>query len=345
MRLKSVEAMPIRTQAYASGPDYTCALVRITTTDGKTGWGETECPAPEAVCALIGHLLRYTLEDQALDPEPTAIGGVWYQTADELRTLGHSGGLVFDAMAAIDMALYDLASQERCRSVAALLSPAPRDRIPALWCGPEDTAALARAFDQGFRYFKLHYTGTEHELLLRLDELHLRYGSSVEVAVDARWRLDWSTGQSLGAQLDQRHILWLECPIAPDNPAWHGLLSNRIQTPIAIGQLYHSLGELDPFFQNGGMRVLQPEVGRIGVGEGMRACRVASSYCMSVAPRSGLSAGPKLAASIQLAAAAPDCHLLMYRPDAIALASTRLRNSPCLVDGCYRVDGTPGLGL
>jgi D-galactarolactone cycloisomerase len=350
MLIRSATAFPVRLPAdhFACDSPYSGALIRVTAENGTHGWGECQTPAPEAVCALIQHLIRHQIEEQEFDAQPESIARIWHRAHEDLRAEGQTGGLLLDALAALDMALWDLAGKLTGQPVAQMLGggDAPRTRVPALWCGPEDSGALHQAWDAGFRAFKLHLSGTEQDLLVRLDTLrrNLPEGEG-EIAVDARWRLDWTSAPPFGARLDERGVLWLECPFDPENPAWHGLLAARMATRIAIGQSYHTVRQLAPFFDAGGMRVVQPDAGRAGLSEGMRMARMAASYCMWVAPRAGLSVGPRLAASVHLAAAAPECQVLAYRPDAVALAA-RFQGQPVeVIEGHYAVPRGPGLGV
>ena len=93
-------------------------LVRVETESGVAGWGETYgLVAPGAVGEIINDLLAgFTVGRDASDP--AAIHDDLY---DLMRVRGYTGGFLGDALAAIDIALWDIAGKEAGCSVAKLL--------------------------------------------------------------------------------------------------------------------------------------------------------------------------------------------------------------------------------
>ncbi len=80
-------------------------LVRMTASDGTIGWGETYgIVAPEAVVAILRDVMIPLVEGRSPD-DPAAIYRDLY---DLMRVRGGSGGFYGDALAAIDIALWDV---------------------------------------------------------------------------------------------------------------------------------------------------------------------------------------------------------------------------------------------
>ena len=132
-------------------------LVRVATVADVVGWGETYgLVAPGAVGAIIDDLLaEFTIGRDPTEPE-----AIYDDLYDLMRVRGYTGGFYVDALAALDIALWDIAGQIAGKSVASLLGGPVRDRVPAYVSGlPEATlakrVALARHWqDQGFVAFK-----------------------------------------------------------------------------------------------------------------------------------------------------------------------------------------------
>ena len=127
---------------------------------------------------------------------------------------------MLDAIAGIDLALWDLAGKLQRRPVCDLLaegSPA-KQSIPAYLSGVSgeglgEQIAYARRFvDEGCRAVKVYY-GSDWQGLLELCR-SLRANS--DVAVDALWHLPPERAVECGRSLDDLGALWLECPLMPE---------------------------------------------------------------------------------------------------------------------------------
>lgn len=90
-------------------------LVRIETSGGVVGWGETYgIVAPGAVAAIINDLLAgFTIGRDPSDPS-----AIYDDLYDLMRVRGYTGGFYVDALAAIDIALWDIAGRQAARSIA-----------------------------------------------------------------------------------------------------------------------------------------------------------------------------------------------------------------------------------
>jgi len=111
-------------------------LVRMTTKSGIVGWGETYgIVAPGAVAALINDLLTgFVIGRDASNP-----AAIYDDLYDMMRVRGYTGGFYVDALAALDIALWDIAGQEAGKSVRELLGGGV-ESFPAYVSGlPEKT--------------------------------------------------------------------------------------------------------------------------------------------------------------------------------------------------------------
>jgi galactonate dehydratase len=107
-------------------------VVRITTDDGAIGWGETYgiC-APRATCEIINDLLAPVV----LGANPVDVEAIWDELYGLMRARGCSGGFHVDAIAAIDIALWDLYGKQGGVPVRHLLGTTVNATVPGYLSG------------------------------------------------------------------------------------------------------------------------------------------------------------------------------------------------------------------
>jgi galactonate dehydratase len=103
--------------------------------------------------------------------------------------------------------------------------------------------------------------------------------------------------------------------------------------------------ELRPFLDAGAMKIVQPDLGRTGITEGLRIAAAARERGVKVIPHVSIAMGPQIAAAIHFAAATPDCPLVEFNPNVIETANRYLAE-PLRMEGAqYRVPDAAGLGV
>ncbi len=332
--------------------NFETALVRVTLDDGRVGWGEAQAPlAPEVACAIVDRLLRPVLLNAGFDGSIENIQTLWGRMYATMRVRGQTGGFMLDAISGVDLALWDLAGKIQNKPVCALI-PGSRnlDQVKAYHSGVPGANVAERVRNaltlqaQGFQAFKLFYDCGRDEFLTTVAELRRALGPGVALAVDALWRLTPEDAVEFGLALDRCGALWLEAPLAPEDPLEHKALAGRIRTPLALGESYRTRHELAPFFRSGCMGFVQPDLGRSGLTEGLHIASMAASYRVPVVPHVSIAMGPQIAAAIHLAAAIANCDLLEYNPNVFAVANQHLVEPLGFAQAAYQVPRGPGLG-
>ena len=332
--------------------NFEAALVKVTLESGLAGWGESQAPlAPDVACLIIDQLLCPAIEGTEFDGSPERVTALRDRMYSTMRVRGQVGGFMLDAIAGVDLALWDLAGKASRRSVAELLDPDDtKRRIPAYLSGlrganNEERVEFAReAWARGFRTFKVFHDRTEEELFDLIDRMRSSLGAGASIAVDALWRLDAATAVEFGRELDVRSALWLECPLPPESPDEHASLASEIRTPLALGESYRSRWELAPFLERGCVRWLQPDLGRFGITEAS-ALAGESGSGIKIVPHISIAMGPQIAAALHFSAAMRNVELAEYNPAVFSVAN-RFLSDPLAMDGpTYRVPSGPGLGV
>ena len=131
MRIATMEAIPV---AYPEPNDfdatrYLC-LVKLTADDGTVGWGEAITQFAEANAAVAA--LIDGLDEYVVGKDPVQSEAIWRGLKDRAWWYGYNGGLASNAIAAIDIAVWDLKGKALGRSVCDLLGGPVHERLPAI---------------------------------------------------------------------------------------------------------------------------------------------------------------------------------------------------------------------
>lgn len=326
---------------------YETLLVKITAEDGAIGWGEALAPVgPEVVGAVIDRLLGPYLLGQA--GHPRVLTTALYEL---MRERGHLGGHQGDAVAALDIALWDLRARQLGIGVHELLGGAYRERIPVYVSGlpaPDDAGRAALAADwvaRGARSVKLHLGNGVEADLATVDAVQTA-APELRVAVDAHWAYDVNSARRLAVELAAREVAFLEAPLPPEDLVGHAELTTTAPLPIAIGEAWRHRHEASPWISGRAARIVQPDVARTGLTEGLAIAELAAAAHLQVAPHHSVALAPAIAAGIHLAAVCSQLALLEYQPGTATVASQITTDSMTPIDGAYyELPKGPGLGI
>ncbi len=326
---------------------YETLLVRVTAADGTSGWGEALAPvAPEVPAAIVDLLLAPVLVGMsATAPRPA-----WSRLRDLMRERGHLVGHQADALAAVDIALWDLAGRVTGRRVADLLGGAFREEIPVYVSGlpkPTDAerAALAEEWAaRGARRVKLHLGNGVAADLATVDAVRAA-APSLRIAVDAHWAYSVTDALRLADGLASRDVWFLEAPLAPEDVAGHAELVARSAVPIAVGEALRTRYEFDDWVTRRALRIAQPDVARTGITEAMAITEVCAARHVPVAPHHSVGLGVALAAGLAVSAAVEDLPSFEYQPTSYEVG-TRILRAPLAVGAhSMSLPQGPGLGV
>ena len=259
----------------------TFVAVKILTDSGVYGVGEgTKNGRELAVAALLEHHIAPTL----IGRDPGAIEDIWKMLYKGAYWRG--GPMQMTALAAVDMALWDIKGKVAGMPVYALLGGPARTKLLTYAhthgrdfqeAADEILKAQAAGYkvirtqvevpgapgaygaedqsDPGFQRAKemrLPYEGTwEPEPYLRIvprlfDYLRSHIGWDVNLFHDAHGRLTPSEAARLIRELDPYKLMYLEDPIGPEHAASMRRVRQGGTTPIAIGEIISSRYEILP---------------------------------------------------------------------------------------------------
>ncbi len=324
------------------------ALIRIETETGLVGWGEAQAPvAPEVVVTIVETILGPLL----IGEDPLAHERLWSRMYSAMRVRGHTGSFLLDAIAGIDIALWDIRGKHLGAPICELLGGPFTTALPAYVSGlagstvSSRVAAAVEYQQRGFNAFKIFMDETPAGILELHDQLREGLGSEAQIMIDALWRLDLGGAVRLGRELDARRATWFEAPLKPEDVAGHARLAAAIETPVAIGESWRTRWEMKPFFETGGVETYQPDIGRSGITEGMKLCALAELHHIKVALHVSIGLGIQIAAAIHVAAAIPNLLYIECNPQVWLVAEGLLKRPLPIGKGVVRIPDGPGLGI
>ncbi|MGP4033654.1 mandelate racemase/muconate lactonizing enzyme family protein [Pseudarthrobacter sp. 1C304] len=330
---------------YSAG--YETLVVKVIA-DGVVGWGEALAPvAPHVAAQVVERLLCPLLIGQNARDVPV----LWHRMSESMRERGHLTGHQADAMAAVDIALWDLRGRAEGRPVADLIGGRFRESIPTYLSGlrgdndAERADTAAEFAERGVRNIKLHLGRGVKSDLATVDAV-LGAVPDARIAVDAHWSYSLGEAKALGRGLDERNAWFFEAPLAPEDAEGHRDLAAHIATPVAVGEAMRSRFEFADWLQRRAMQISQPDIARTGITEGMAIAGLTDAFHGRVAPHHSAALGIAMAAGLHVSAATPSLLAFEYQAHTMTVAS-RILGQPleAAPDGSYTVTDAPGLGV
>ncbi len=324
-------------------------LIRVDTDDGIFGVGE--CLArfgATAYARLVEDLLRPRL----LDRNPLEIGAIW----DELRSTlnGRSGGILFEAIAGIDIALWDIKGKAFGRPLYQLFGGYERSRVPvyasSIMVGEDVPSAAERIRSCGFDKIKMKIGESVPTELERIATLRKCVGDDVTIMVDANYIYTEHEALQIADGAAEHRLEWLEEPLNPENRQAYHRLAMRSRVPLAAGESEFTAHDAADLITSRTVDYIQPDVTRHGgISECLRTAVLADIFDVKFAPHVGFSGAICVAASLHLAAAASNTYAVecMTTPSAFReeLTAVPFGFYNQVEAGTVSVPQDPGLGI
>ena len=317
-------------------------IVRIETSDGGVGWGET-ISLIDTVPAVFARIVA-----------PVAIG---YRVADVERLHRHVLGAGYYhhkraavmAIAALEMAMWDALGRKAGLPLWALWGGRWRERVEAsayiFVNDPKQVAETARRFlDQGFETFKIKI-GVSMESDVPLVEAVRSVAGSRDVRADVNGAWTPGTARRQLAKLAPYDLAYVEQPLELDDLAGHAELRRTLPVPIALDESAYTLSDVGNIVRAGAADVvlLDPhEAG--GLWQVVKQAAICESVGIPVTLHSGGELALSQAAYVHLAASIPNMSLAIDTEQTY-LAGDIARDGPRLANGGYHVPDRPGLGV
>lgn len=248
-------------------PDLHLVRVDVEDAEGRTGSGFSWTPTigVTAVTALLDNDIRRFVEGKDSNPQT-----LWPQLWAHLHEAG-GGGVTTIAMAGLDLALWDLQARAHSVGIADLLGR-KHDRLPVYGSGvnlhyteEELGAQVQRWVDRGINAVKIKVGRPDlAEDIARVRLVRSILGPERQLMIDANQRWDLDSATAAITALAEFDLTWIEEPLRSDDTAGYRALSQRIETPIALGENLHTIHRFREAMDAGFAAVIQPNVIRVG---------------------------------------------------------------------------------
>ena len=268
--------------------DFGLIVVHLVDESGRVGLGYTYTPNAIGASA-VWKIIESDLAPLLQHVDPDAIDAIWQKMWWHLHFVGR-GGMASFAMAAVDIALWDLRGHRESLALWRLLGG--RDpEVPAyaggidLYLPTESLLSQAKDFlGQGFRAIKMK-VGRQQILedVERVQAMRNLLGPNFPLMADAN--MGWSIDQAIKAvdALSQFDLYWLEEPLIPEDLEGHERLGRESSIPIATGENLHSVHEFEHLINYGHVDFPEPDAATLGgITPWMRVAELAQSKGLPV---------------------------------------------------------------
>ncbi|SIN77255.1 mandelate racemase/muconate lactonizing enzyme family protein [Vannielia litorea] len=325
-------------------------LVEVRTSSGLSGVGEALARfAPQGYAELI----ESALAPRLLGRDATAISARW---ADMRRALsGRAGGMLIEAISAVDIALWDILGKAADLPVWQLLGGVGRSHVPVYgasirWGDDAQADADVEAMlARGLTDMKVKIGGPVEAACARIARVRARAGAEITLTADANWAYSLDEAVQVARALETHGYAWFEEPLRPEDEAGYRSLHRHTSVPLAAGESNYTLDQAMPLVRDRVLSVLQPNVTRSGgITEARRMAELAAMHDIAYAPHVGMSGIVCEVASLHLGAAMPNTRTMecaaspnLFRDGLADIVPGHAR----IENGRVAVPNGPGLGL
>jgi galactonate dehydratase len=339
-------------------------FVRIRTEEGVEGVGQTAFWGWPDASERIVNSFRPLL----LGRNPLEVGRLWMEM---YRSVPFRGGVLTGAIAAIDIALWDLAGRILEVPVHQLLGGAHRERVRlhALfgtgWLGDRTSSDLVveaarQAVGQGFTAVKFDplpegpngfqtdsWSRVLKDLVGCVSDVRDAVGWDVDILVELHRKFAPGEAVAIAAELEPFRIYFLEDALPPDSADSWGEMADKVRVPLAAGERTDTIWEFKELLARGAADFVRPDVGLAGgLSHCLKIAALAEAHHARVVAHNYIS--PLLtAATLHLYAAIPNVGTFEYALlDEEDEQRAELLKTPLKREGGYLpIPRGPGLGV
>jgi L-alanine-DL-glutamate epimerase-like enolase superfamily enzyme len=320
-------------------------VLRLKTNSNIVGWGYISFGAELGGPRVVEDILQGMLKPVLIGQDPTLSKKLRH---DMWKATEYSGtqGLVTCAMAAVDMALWDIVGKAAKMPVYRLLGGF-RASLPTYdMCGwyydnDDDLSIfkkqIAGALEEGFHAVKIkvgRYSLDDD--IKRIKAAQELLGKDRRLMVDANQKFYFTDALARGRVYQELGCFWYEEPMMPHEKREFGRLAKELDIRIATGENLYGKYEFLELLRDGGADVVQPDNRRAGgVTEWMEIGAIADAFNVELASHGG---------------APTNMHMLLAMPNAIYMESGSLKSDLSHVETLKLVNGEipapedPGMG-
>lgn len=361
-KIERVEPIPV---AYPEPNDFNATrylcLVKITTNDGVVGWGESITQFPEAnpaTASIIEGMSELIVGSNPLENEV-----LWRKMKDRAWWYGYGGGIASYAVAAIDMALWDIKGKLLGVPVVDLLGGAVHERLPAVASSHahhESIPAMAEEAQEwlstGMQGMKVGFgkrgdarLGYEHDRDVEyVRAMREAIGEDKMLMIDCGIAVTWdvTTAVRRVQAFDEYDLTWIEEPLGAWDPEGYANLRSKTTSLIAYGEKEWTLEGFERVLDTGTVDVVGVDPGRAEGITGFKRVTDRVEAHRRQANAHAWSSAIVSAASLAVSFSSPACKLFEFKPLRNPMQHDLVSEPIEHIDGwVYPPIQRPGLGV
>lgn len=353
-RIVSVEAFQVAWRP-DDPPNRRSAFVRVRTEGGFTGYGEAS-PMMGGEHSLL--VVRHFADSlKGLDPFDQAV--IYDRLLHRYIKLGPEGA-VTGALAALDIALWDLKGKILGLPIYKLLGGAWRTSLPFYASiGGNATRTVdevvrtveARLRAETPAAIKIRWDGDrtrqDYDIpgdIAKAKAVRDLVGDGFPLAFDANNQYSVGGAIRVGRALEELGYIWFEEPVQHYDVRAMGEVAQRLDITVSAGEQTYTTQALVDLI-NAGVRMVQPDIVKMGGITGLMQCAaICFAHGVELVPH---QTQPTIGHVANLHVLATLMH--NTKPAEFADPDTRMHvafdNPPVPKDGCFTLPDGPGLGL
>ncbi len=338
-------------------PDQRSAFIRVHTDDGRGGIGEAS-PMRGGVASLA--ILTHHIGPAIIGADPLDHAVIQDRLVHRLVKLGPEGALT-GALAALDIALWDLKGKLLGQPIYKLLGGAWRTALP-FYASIGHNSSGERTVDEVCRVVEQRMKDGPAAIKIRFDNdrtaldvdikgdiakaraVRRLVGDDFPLAFDANNGLSAGGAIRVGRALEDLGYWWFEEPVQHYHVRQMGEVARALDITVSAGEQTYTLAGVADLIE-AGVRMVQPDIVKMGGITGLVRCAaLCQAHGVELVPHQtqptiGHMANLHVCAS-QLQATKP-CELDDPSPRRHGVFA----NPPTPVDGLFHLPDAPGLGL
>ena len=325
-------------------------FVKVLTDADVHGIGEAYRVGPDDATERTIHDFKRWL----IGHDPRQIEHLWRIMYNGARFPG--GSVVNAAISAIEIACWDVKARALGVGVYELLGGRCRDKIRVYRSVSDADDAKRATQEQGFTAIKMYPMPAAAETMPwnrvlraaaeKMQAVRHAVGDDIDIALDPHAQsFEPIRAQQLAEAVRPFNPFFFEEPLRPENITAMGELHQKINVPLATGEMLYTKYQFRDLLAASAADIIQPDILICGgLLEAKKIAAMAEAHYVTVAPHSPL--GPvSTAIAAHFAAATPNFIILEYRPDHEGPMRDLVNQPLDYGEGYIRLPDAPGFGI
>jgi muconate cycloisomerase len=351
--IKRVDAfglnLPLNKIVLMAGVELSCVenlLIRIEAENGLVGWGEASSAPSHGGASLQDMLASFHQEmhDFLIGKNILELSGITQQ----LNLLAKNAK---SAVAAVDVALYDLLGKHLGVPVHVLLGGAQRHQVPPLWLIgnssiEKDLSEAQLKWDHGYRFFKLKLgvKSLDDDIALTI-AIREKLGDQLQICADANMGMNLDQANTYVQAVKNTRLAYLEQPLHKKDIQGIQTLAKTSPIPIGLDESVTSTDDILAAAKDGVQGVSLKTLKLGGLSGVMGAGHLCHAFKLQINLASKMAeTGIGAAALLHLSAALPNVNWGVS-PTHLYLKNDVVSHQEQPQNGYFQISSLPGLGI